>query len=135
MKLHGITGVRGATELPNWCEGQWQRPTADLSPTDSLQMVLIVRGLIVLLKGNVSHVGKKNGDSVRFGNLVRKTRQEAGLSQEELAHRAGLDRSYIGGVERGERNPTLIVIAKIANGLGITLSQLFARFPSSGKGG
>lgn len=80
-------------------------------------------------------MGKQNGDSVKFGNLVRKTREEAGLSQEELADRAGLDRSYLGGVERGERNPTLIVIGKIANGLGLSVGQLFVRFPSSGKGG
>ena len=49
----------------------------------------------------------------------------AGLTQEELAHQSGLDRSYIGGVERGERNPTLTVIEKIAKGLGISLAELF----------
>jgi transcriptional regulator with XRE-family HTH domain len=48
------------------------------------------------------------------------------LTQEELADRAGLDRSYIGGVERGDRNPTLSVIEKIAQGLGITLAELFS---------
>jgi transcriptional regulator with XRE-family HTH domain len=80
-------------------------------------------------------MGKKNSDAVRFGDAVRRARANAKLSQEELAHRAGLDRSYIGGVERGERNPTLIVIAKIARGLGITPAELLVRFPVSGKGG
>ena len=64
--------------------------------------------------------------SNRFGQAVRKARTAAGLSQEELAERCGLDRSYIGGVERGQRNPTVSVIEKIAGGLGVTLAQLFS---------
>ena len=66
-------------------------------------------------------MGKRNTETVRFGDIVRRARAEAGLSQEELADRAGLDRSYVGGVERGERNPTLVVIAKIAKGLGLSV--------------
>lgn len=62
----------------------------------------------------------------RFGEAVRKVRTAIGLTQEELADRSGLDRSYIGGVERGERNPTLTVIEKIAEGLGVTLAELFS---------
>jgi transcriptional regulator with XRE-family HTH domain len=50
----------------------------------------------------------------------------AGLTQEGLADRSGLDRSYVGGVERGERNPTLAAIEKIADGLGISLVELFS---------
>jgi transcriptional regulator with XRE-family HTH domain len=65
-------------------------------------------------------------NSNRFGHAVRTARAAAGLTQEELADRAGLDRSYIGGVERGERNPTLSVIEKIAEGLGVTLAELFS---------
>jgi len=57
---------------------------------------------------------------------VRRARAAAGLTQEELAERAGLDRSYIGGVERGDRNPTLIFIEKIAEGLDIDLAELFS---------
>ena len=62
----------------------------------------------------------------RFGAAVRKARMAAGFTQEDLADRSGLDRSYIGGVERGERNPTLTVIDKIANGLGISIAELFS---------
>lgn len=80
-------------------------------------------------------MGKKNSDSVQFGDAVRKARAAAKLTQEELADRAGLDRSYVGGIERGERNPTLVVIAKVARGLGISLGELFARFPPPGRGG
>ncbi|MGP4845135.1 helix-turn-helix domain-containing protein [Marinobacter sp. 1Y8] len=54
-----------------------------------------------------------------FGSNVRKTRKEKNLSQEELAHTSGLDRSYVGQVERGERNITLENIYKLAHGLGI----------------
>lgn len=68
----------------------------------------------------------KTAKSSRFGDAVRVARTTAGLTQEELAERAGLDRSYIGGVERGDRNPTLMVIEKIAGGLGITLADLFS---------
>lgn len=71
-------------------------------------------------------MGNMTAKSSRFGNAVRVARTTAGLTQEELAERAGLDRSYIGGVERGDRNPTLIVIEKIAGGLGITLAALFS---------
>lgn len=61
-----------------------------------------------------------------FGQAVRELRMAGGLTQEELADRAGLDRSYIGGVERGERNPSLSVVEKIAEGLGVTLAELFS---------
>lgn len=67
-----------------------------------------------------------NRKSSRFGEAVRRARTATGLTQEELADRAGLDRSYIGGVERGERNPSLSVIEKIADGLGVTLAELFS---------
>lgn len=62
----------------------------------------------------------------RFGEAVRRARIAANLTQESLADNSGLDRSYIGGVERGERNPTLSVIEKIAAGLGVPVAQLFS---------
>ncbi len=49
-----------------------------------------------------------------FGNNVRRIREESGLSQEILGAEARLDRSYIGGIERGERNPSLSVIFNVA---------------------
>jgi transcriptional regulator with XRE-family HTH domain len=59
-----------------------------------------------------------------FGERVRILRQARGLSQEALALVAGLDRTYIGGVERGERNISLINIQKIAQALDVPLSVL-----------
>ena len=55
---------------------------------------------------------------------VRALRVERGLSQEELAHLSGLDRTYISGVERGIRNPTIAVLEKIAAGLSVSAYQL-----------
>lgn len=60
-----------------------------------------------------------------FGDRVRLLRNERGISQEQLALACGLDRTYIGGVERGERNISLINIYKIAEALGASVGDLF----------
>lgn len=60
-----------------------------------------------------------------FGYRLRQIRQNMGLSQEELAHLCNLDRSYVGGVERGERNISLVNIHKIANALNISPREFF----------
>ena len=62
---------------------------------------------------------------IRFGDKVRKLRKERAISQEELAHQANLHRTYIGMIERGEKNITLINIKKIANAFNITIKALF----------
>ena len=59
-----------------------------------------------------------------FGSLIRLLRKEKGLSQEDLAFKCGLDRTYIGGVERGERNVGLINIIRIANALDLDILGL-----------
>ena len=61
----------------------------------------------------------------QFGKKVRALRLAKGLSQEELAFRAGVHRTYLGGIERGERNPSLKNIAAIAKALDSTLPELF----------
>lgn len=62
----------------------------------------------------------------QFGRRLRDLRLKRGPSQESLAHLANLDRSYIGGVERGERNISLRNIAKIADALEISIEDFFA---------
>jgi transcriptional regulator with XRE-family HTH domain len=62
----------------------------------------------------------------RFGARVRALREMAGLSQEELAARAGIHRTYVGGVERGERNLSLRNIVRLAKALGVPPGDLFA---------
>lgn len=60
-----------------------------------------------------------------FGKAVRHYRERLGISQEELAIRCGLHRTYISDIERGHRNVGLINIEAIANGLSISLEELF----------
>jgi transcriptional regulator with XRE-family HTH domain len=62
--------------------------------------------------------------SGRLGERVRALRRERGLTLEVLAGRSGVSRAMISKLERGEKNPTLVVAAKVAEGLGVSLSQL-----------
>lgn len=59
-----------------------------------------------------------------FGRSVRNYRRGKEFSQEELADLTGIHRTYIGGIERGERNPTLLMIHRIATALGVSPSRL-----------
>ena len=61
---------------------------------------------------------------VAFGDRVRELRKEKELSQEELADKAGLHRTYIGMIERGEKNITLTNIEKIAKALDVSIIEL-----------
>jgi transcriptional regulator with XRE-family HTH domain len=61
-----------------------------------------------------------------FGQAIREIRASRGISQEQLALQTGLDRSYMGGVERGDNNVTLLKAHVIAKTLGLTLSELMA---------
>ena len=60
----------------------------------------------------------------RVGLNLRRFREELGLSQEELAFRCGLHRTYISGVERGVRNPTVLVLEKISMALKVPSARL-----------
>ena len=59
-----------------------------------------------------------------LGLLVKQQRTALGISQEELGFRANLDRTYISGVERGVRNPSITALVSLASGLGITVANL-----------
>lgn len=69
---------------------------------------------VASLKQNSAHEVKR-----QFGRRLREVRKLKGVSQEELALRSDLDRSYVGQVERGERNLTLVNIHRLASGLAI----------------
>jgi len=60
-----------------------------------------------------------------FGERIRQLRKEKGFSQEELADKAGVHRTYIGMIERAEKNITLINIEKIANALEVSIKDFF----------
>lgn len=62
-----------------------------------------------------------------FGYLIRQRRQALGISQEELGYRSGLDRTYVSGLERGMRNPSLTALVSLAQGFGINVSDLIER--------
>jgi ribosome-binding protein aMBF1 (putative translation factor) len=62
----------------------------------------------------------------RFGTAVKFRREELGLTQEDLAEKAGIHRTYLSDIERGTRNLSLVNIERVAEALSITLSELFA---------
>lgn len=70
---------------------------------------------------------KKKDEAIKavFGRRVRELRTAKGLSQEALALACDLDRTYIGGIERGERNVSIVNIQKIATALGVPVRELF----------
>ena len=71
----------------------------------------------------------------RFGKAVRRRRRELDLSQEELAERAELHRTYLSDIERGEGNPSLEIIEKLANALDISVASLFSDYKIDQKKG
>jgi transcriptional regulator with XRE-family HTH domain len=65
------------------------------------------------------------------GRNVRQNRERVGVSQEELAYRAGIDRTYVSGIERGIRNPTVLVLQDLAGVLKVRPADLLADADSS----
>ena len=61
---------------------------------------------------------------VRFGERLRAVRQQRGISQEKLAELAGLHRTYVSSIERGERNVSLVNIERLAAALGVAMTEL-----------
>ena len=77
--------------------------------------------------GRLVSTGASEAEAVsagRLGSRVKELRKRRGLTLEELAERSGVSRAMISKLERGEKNPTLVVAAKLAEGFGVTLSQL-----------
>lgn len=70
---------------------------------------------------------------IPFGQSVRRERESKGLSQEKLAELCGVHRTYIGGIERGERNPTLRTMLKISEAIGVPLSEIIRTMEDLGK--
>ncbi|MHC4797677.1 MAG: helix-turn-helix transcriptional regulator [Planctomycetota bacterium] len=70
-------------------------------------------------------MAKKDPMLVDLGKYLRAVREKKGWSQEDLAHKCGLHRTYIGAVERGEYNVTLLTLRRITKTLGITIQDAF----------
>jgi len=91
---------------------------------------LIVCRLIVSTFVPIALIGKRTKQDIknRFGAAVKRRRYEIGISQEALAERAGLHRTYVADIERGARNLALENIEKLAVALEISISDLFANY-------
>jgi transcriptional regulator with XRE-family HTH domain len=75
----------------------------------------------------IAHVRPRSRAHAAFGRAVRELREERGISQEAFALKCGMDRAHYGGTERGERNPSLTGVFKIASALGVPASEIHAR--------
>ncbi len=71
----------------------------------------------------------------QVGLNVQRLRREKGWSQEDLAFESGLHRTYVSGIERGVRNPTLLILGKLAKTLGVRPAELLAGSSDSSKRG
>lgn len=76
---------------------------------------------------------KKSSQLLELGQRIREMRGLRDLTQEDLAHESGIDRSYIGGVERGERNLTFTVLCRIATALKTDVAGLTKNLPARPK--
>ena len=63
---------------------------------------------------------------VALGDAIRKTRKARGLSQEELAFKSQVDRSYMSSIERGAQNPGVVTIVRISAAIGVSMAELMA---------
>jgi transcriptional regulator with XRE-family HTH domain len=70
----------------------------------------------------------RSEDHVALGQAIRELRISTGLSQEAFAHRCGLHRTYVGGIERGERNLSFANLLRVAGALGLRPSELLERY-------
>ena len=64
---------------------------------------------------------------VALGQAIASFRKSQGVSQEELAYRSEIDRSYMSAIERGTQNPGVMMLVKIAKAVGVPVSELFSR--------
>jgi DNA-binding XRE family transcriptional regulator len=90
-------------------------------------MSLIVDTLKVYTLLSLAAMGKRNNADIRdrFGLAVKRRREELGLTQEDLADRAAIHRTYLSDIERGTRNVSLINVASLAAALRWPISKLF----------
>jgi transcriptional regulator with XRE-family HTH domain len=78
-------------------------------------------------------MGNRSSGLNVLGLNVRKRREEKGLTQEALAEKANLDPTYISGIERGVRNPSVLSVVRVAKALGTTPSKLLEHVDGDGR--
>ena len=92
-------------------------------------MSKIVRGRIIVIPGIILSVPRKPIPLKVLGERIREMRKVKNLTQEDLAYESDIDRSYIGGVERGERNLSFDKLCQIAKALGCDVAALTKNLP------
>lgn len=80
------------------------------------------------MSGTISKNQTEQSYLIRLGKHVKKLRVDQSISQEELAEKAGVHRTYVGMIERGEKNITVLSTLKISSALGISISNFFEGF-------
>jgi len=86
------------------------------------KMILIVRGAT----GNIAVDATAMDVRQRLGQNIRRLRRAKGLAQEKFALQFGIDRTYVSGIERGARNPTVTIVQRFADALEVPIAELFA---------
>jgi transcriptional regulator with XRE-family HTH domain len=71
-------------------------------------------------------VAQRSSAHAALGRTIKRLRVQRGFSQEELAHRSGMDRTWVGGIERGEKNPSFEKLVDLASALDVRVSELVA---------
>lgn len=74
----------------------------------------------------ISSPNAKDPTLVAFGSAIRRARKKSNVAQEELANLCGVDRSYLGAIERGEQNPGLLHIVRIAGALRTSVAEMMS---------
>ena len=87
--------------------------------------VAFARPRRVFRLGHGQNDQEKENQGRRFGRRVRELRKRANMTQEALGNAAGVNFKFVGGIERGEENPSLSIILKLATGLGVEPGELF----------
>src|ERR1700720_3186038 len=98
-----------------------------------LSSIFYFHSLSVACAGKMSQIMAKIDLKTLLGRAIKTQRTSLGISQEELAHRADLHRTYVSDLERGARNPSVDSIDKLARALEVSLSSLFEK-ASNGNG-
>lgn len=90
--------------------------------------------MVALWSSSPDHGGVSR-PNVIFGKIIAGLRQTAGLSQEELADRAGIHRTYVSRIERGLKSPTIVILLKLSEALDTTPSKVMRSFEAKVGGG
>lgn len=96
-----------------------------VSLIDNYSVLIVLMFLCIWLRFTIKYILMTSNILKDFGQTIRLIRMDKELSQEELAHRCGFHRTYIGMIERGEKNITLKNIEILARSLDISICELF----------